>query len=89
VLADQGDRVKAGQLLARLDSGPINRSGSQKPNLIPFLTALENVQVALEINDTPASKARERALELLDYLMKFSQRPPSVRCRTECARACA
>ncbi len=40
----------------------------QKPNLIPFLTALENVQVALEINDTPAGKARERALELLDYL---------------------
>ncbi len=40
----------------------------QKPNLIPFLTALENVQVALEINDTPATKARERALELLDYL---------------------
>jgi putative ABC transport system ATP-binding protein len=40
----------------------------QKPNLIPFLTALENVQVALEINDTPAAKARERALELLEYL---------------------
>lgn len=40
----------------------------QKPNLIPFLTALENVQVALEINDTPARKARARALELLDYL---------------------
>jgi putative ABC transport system ATP-binding protein len=40
----------------------------QKPNLIPFLTALENVQVALEINDTPTKKARERALELLDYL---------------------
>ncbi len=40
----------------------------QKPNLIPFLTALENVQVALEINDTPATKARDRALELLDYL---------------------
>ena len=40
----------------------------QKPNLIPFLTALENVQVALEINDTPAKKAREKALDLLDYL---------------------
>jgi putative ABC transport system ATP-binding protein len=40
----------------------------QKPNLIPFLTALENVQVALEINDTPAHTARERALALLDYL---------------------
>jgi putative ABC transport system ATP-binding protein len=40
----------------------------QKPNLIPFLTALENVQVALEINDTPARQARRRALDLLGYL---------------------
>jgi putative ABC transport system ATP-binding protein len=40
----------------------------QKPNLIPFLTAVENVQVALEINDIPPSQARERALELLEYL---------------------
>lgn len=40
----------------------------QKANLIPFLTALENVQVALEINDTPPRRARQRALELLDYL---------------------
>jgi putative ABC transport system ATP-binding protein len=40
----------------------------QKPNLIPFLTALENVQVALEINDTPKRRARQRALGLLDYL---------------------
>lgn len=40
----------------------------QKPNLIPFLTALENVQVALEINDVPAKMARKRALELLEYL---------------------
>jgi len=36
----------------------------QKANLIPFLTALENVQIALEVNDT----ARQRAMELLDYL---------------------
>ena len=40
----------------------------QKANLIPFLTALENVQVALEINDTPASIARQRAMYLLDHL---------------------
>jgi putative ABC transport system ATP-binding protein len=40
----------------------------QKANLIPFLTALENVQVALEINDTPPRRARQRALELLEYL---------------------
>ncbi|MBI4324395.1 MAG: ABC transporter ATP-binding protein [Chloroflexi bacterium] len=40
----------------------------QKANLIPFLNAVQNVQVALEINDTPPRQARQRALELLDYL---------------------
>jgi len=40
----------------------------QKANLIPFLNALQNVQVALEINDVPPAEARRRALELLDYL---------------------
>ncbi len=40
----------------------------QKANLIPFLNAQQNVQIALEINDVPARHARERALELLDYL---------------------
>ena len=40
----------------------------QKANLIPFLTALENVQIALEVNDTAPKVARQRALELLDYL---------------------
>lgn len=40
----------------------------QKSNLIPFLSAVENVQVALEINHWPAGRARRRALELLEYL---------------------
>jgi putative ABC transport system ATP-binding protein len=40
----------------------------QKANLIPFLNAVENVQVALEISDTSPRVARKRALELLDYL---------------------
>lgn len=40
----------------------------QKANLIPFLNAGQNVQVALEINDVPSRQARRRALELLDYL---------------------
>ena len=40
----------------------------QKANLIPFLNAVENVRVAMEINDMPAREARQRALELLDYL---------------------
>ena len=37
----------------------------QKANLIPFLTAVENVQIALEINDVRPKLARERARELL------------------------
>lgn len=40
----------------------------QKANLIPFLSALENVQIALEINDVHAKEARNRAMELMEYL---------------------
>lgn len=40
----------------------------QKANLIPFLNATENVQVAMEINDVSPRAARQRTLELLDYL---------------------
>jgi putative ABC transport system ATP-binding protein len=40
----------------------------QKANLIPFLNAAENVQVAMEINDVSPRAARQRAMELLDYL---------------------
>jgi putative ABC transport system ATP-binding protein len=40
----------------------------QKSNLIPFLTAIENVQVAMEINGVSKKKARERAKALLDEL---------------------
>lgn len=40
----------------------------QRANLIPFLSALENVQVALEINDVAPRAARQRARELLEYL---------------------
>lgn len=40
----------------------------QKANLIPFLTAMENVAVALEINDTLPDTARNHAMELLEYL---------------------
>ena len=40
----------------------------QKSNLIPFLTAGENVQIAMELNgDSPRAAAR-RAMELLGYL---------------------
>jgi putative ABC transport system ATP-binding protein len=40
----------------------------QKANLIPFLSAFENVAIALEINDVTPRAARKRAFELLDYL---------------------
>jgi len=40
----------------------------QKSNLIPFLTAIENVQVALELNGESSGAARKRAMTLLDYL---------------------
>jgi len=40
----------------------------QKANLIPFLTAAENVQIAMEINDQTPRAARRRSMELLEYL---------------------
>jgi len=40
----------------------------QNANLIPFLTAAENVRLAMEINDHPPRAARRRTMELLEYL---------------------
>jgi putative ABC transport system ATP-binding protein len=40
----------------------------QKANLIPFLTAAENVRLAMEINDHTPRAARQRTMELLEYL---------------------
>lgn len=40
----------------------------QKANLIPFLTATENIRLAMEIDDQPARASRKRAMELLEYL---------------------
>ncbi len=40
----------------------------QQSNLIPFLTACENVQVAMELDGWPRRAARRRALDLLEYL---------------------
>jgi putative ABC transport system ATP-binding protein len=40
----------------------------QKSNLIPFLSAIENVRVALELNGWTSHDSRKKALELLDYL---------------------
>ena len=66
-----------GKLVMEADQAKVNLSEFrrrhlgfvfQKANLIPFLTAIENVQVAMEINDIPPRAAHKRALELLDYL---------------------
>lgn len=40
----------------------------QKSNLIPFLTAIENVQIAMQLNGEGKRASRKRALELMDYL---------------------
>lgn len=40
----------------------------QKSNLIPFLTASENVQIAMQLNGQPGRVSKRRALELMDYL---------------------
>jgi putative ABC transport system ATP-binding protein len=40
----------------------------QKSNLIPFLSAQENVRIAMELNGVPPRAARRRALELLEEL---------------------
>jgi putative ABC transport system ATP-binding protein len=39
-----------------------------KSNLVPFLSAVENVQISLELDGHPSWVGRRRALELLDYL---------------------
>lgn len=40
----------------------------QAHNLLPFLTAEENVSVVLDLAGWPAERGRQRASELLDYL---------------------
>ena len=38
----------------------------QKANLLPFLTALENVRLPMELDDVSSGKSRKRAMELLE-----------------------
>lgn len=40
----------------------------QKSNLIPFLSAIENVQIAMQLGGVSKRASRKRALELMDYL---------------------
>ena len=74
-LPDSGDIFFQGELVVRngiavADLGELRRRQLgfvfQKANLISFLTARENVEVACEIGGTKEPK--QRAMELLDYL---------------------
>ncbi len=39
----------------------------QKANLLPFLTAQENIRIAMEVNDVSARQSRQYAAELLEH----------------------
>lgn len=39
----------------------------QKANLLPFLTAEENVRIAMEVNGAPARQSKQYAAELLEH----------------------
>lgn len=70
VLFDGGPIVTAASELNKLRAFRRQHIGFvfQRANLIPFLTALDNVQVALQINDVPKKEAVHRALDLLAQL---------------------
>jgi putative ABC transport system ATP-binding protein len=57
---------------ARRDLAELRRSRLgfvfQKSNLVPFLTAAENVRLGLELNEVRGSSAEARVHTLLDYL---------------------
>jgi putative ABC transport system ATP-binding protein len=40
----------------------------QRANLIPFLSAVDNVKVAMHLNDWPKAQAEQRAIQLLSVL---------------------
>ncbi len=39
----------------------------QKANLLPFLTAEENIRIAMEVNDASTRESKQYAVELLEY----------------------
>jgi putative ABC transport system ATP-binding protein len=68
-LPSAGQIVIAGQDITRLDEGQRGRLRSeriglvfQSGNLIPFLTALENVELAMRLRDRPPAPGRAREL---------------------------
>jgi putative ABC transport system ATP-binding protein len=76
-LPDEGDIEVAGRrVVARgaplVDLAAVRRTHLgfvfQRSNLVPFLTASENVVLALSINDVGRAAAAARARELLEYL---------------------
>lgn len=76
-LPDQGDISLGGEVVVRAggavhDLAAVRRSKLgfvfQKSNLIPFLTAIENVRLGLEINGLRGERSKRRAAELLEYL---------------------
>ena len=66
------DQLVAADGAALVDLAAMRRSSIgfvfQKANLIPFLTARENVLLALQLNDRVGREANARATELLGYL---------------------
>ncbi len=52
----------------------------QEFNLLPVLTAVENVELPMLVSKVPSKKARKRALEMLDMVGLIRSCPPST-CR--------
>jgi len=67
-----GELVADGGWLSGLDIKKVRREKLgfifQAHNLIPFLTTLENVMIAMDINGVPPREARSRSIELLESL---------------------
>ena len=70
---DQGDVRIAGQSLQQLSDNALTDFRArhigyifQNFNLLPVLSAFENVEYPLRLNKTPAAQRRKRVLELLD-----------------------
>ena len=70
---DQGDVRIAGQSLQQLSDNALTDFRArhigyifQNFNLLPVLSAFENVEYPLRLNQTPAAQRRKRVLELLD-----------------------
>ena len=75
------DRLVVSGGVAREDLATIRRTMIgfvfQKANLVPFLTAAENVRLALQLNDVTGPPALARTKELLGYLGLGSSGPLS------------